>query len=257
MSNLTISNKRSLRTKMSYSLPPVIFYPKIESTQDKAWDFYEKGFNRVVIVAGEQSMGRGRHGRTWLSPKGGLWFSYLRTIDTRLEELDLVSLACGISVALALNDLGLSAFIKWPNDIIVNNKKIAGILIDTKIIAEKITAIVIGVGLNLNVSINAFPDDLKKQVTTVLNELKHYVNEIGILISILRNIDKFLDNINNSKSLIYEIMQKLNYLKNKSVKILLLNGKIVEDVVENIDENGRLKTLNGLAISMRDVLYLY
>lgn len=240
-----------------YTLPPIIFYPELKSTQDKAWEFHEKGFNRVVIIAGKQVMGRGRYGRTWFSPKGGLWFSYLRTINIESEMLDLVSLACGISVVFTLNNLNLNALIKWPNDIIVNDKKIAGILIGTKFSAEKITAIVIGIGLNLNINISEFPDDIRKQATTVFNELKHYVDEIKVLSSILKNIDTFLDNINITKSLIHENAQKLNYLKNKSVKILLSDGRMIEDVVEDIDENGKLKTVNGLTLSMHDVLHLY
>lgn len=240
-----------------YTLPPIIFYSELKSTQDKAWELHEKGFNRVVIIAEKQAMGRGRYGRTWFSPKGGLWFSYLRTINIEPEMLDLVSLACGISVAFTLNNLNLNALVKWPNDIIVNDKKIAGILISTKFSAEKITAIVIGIGLNLNININEFPDDIRKQATTVFNELKHYVDEIKVLVSILKNIDAFLDNINITKSLIHENAQKLNYLKNKSVKILLSDGRMIEDVVKDIDENGKLKTANGLTLSMHDVLHLY
>jgi BirA family biotin operon repressor/biotin-[acetyl-CoA-carboxylase] ligase len=240
-----------------YALPPIIFYPELNSTQDKAWEFHEKGFEKIVIIARKQTTGHGRHGRTWFSPKGGLWFSYLRTINVKPEMLDLISLACGISVALTLKSLDLNALIKWPNDVMVNDKKIAGILIDVKFIAEKIVAIVIGVGLNLNLSINEFPDDLKKQITTVFNELKYYVDEIKVLTSILKNIDTFLDNIDSVKPLIHENARRLNYLKNKLVKILLSNGKTIEDIAEDIDENGRLKTVSGLTFSMHDVLYLY
>jgi len=240
-----------------YKLPPIIFYSELKSTQDKAWEFHERGFDRLVIIAGKQIAGRGRYGRAWFSPKGGLWFSYLKTINVEPEMLDLIALACGISVALTLKDLNLNALIKWPNDIIVNNKKIAGILIDIKFAAEKITSIVIGIGLNLNININEFPDDIRMYTTTVLNELKHYVDEIKVLTSIVKNIDTFLDDINVTKSLIHKNAQKLNYLKNKPVKILLLNGKIIDDIVEDIDEDGKLKTTSGLTFSMRDVLYLY
>lgn len=243
--------------RIAYKLPPIIFYDKLKSTQDKAWEFYEKGLNRIVVMAIEQSMGHGRHGRAWFSPKGGLWFSYLKTIKIQPELLDLVSMTCAVAVTLVLRDLKLNAFIRWPNDIMVNNKKIAGILVSTKFSEREIIAIVIGIGLNLNFNINEFPEELKKQATTVLNETKHYVDEFKILSLILQKLDTFLDNIIANRMIIYNYAKQLNYLKNKHVKILLTSNKIIEDTVEDIDEFGKLITSKGLVLSIYDALELY
>ncbi|MGB9728613.1 MAG: biotin--[acetyl-CoA-carboxylase] ligase [Thermoprotei archaeon] len=238
-------------------IPPIIFYSKINSTQDKAWEFYDKGLSNIVVLANEQSTGHGRHGRKWFSPRGGLWFSYLKTVNIQPELLDLISTACGVAVALSLRDLNLNALIKWPNDIIVNNKKIAGILISTKIMKNKITALVIGVGLNLNVNINVFPEELRGQITTVLNELKHYTDELKTLILILQKLDEFLDNIILNKATIHKYAKELNYLKDKHIKALLIGNKMIEDIVKDIDESGKLITAGGLALSIYDVVQLY
>ncbi|MEM3833629.1 MAG: biotin--[acetyl-CoA-carboxylase] ligase [Thermoprotei archaeon] len=238
-------------------IPPIIFYLRTNSTQDKAWEFYNKGLSNIIVLASEQSMGRGRYGRRWFSPKGGLWFSYLKTVNVQPELLDLISIACGVAVALTLRDLGLNALIKWPNDIIVNDKKIAGILINTKIMENKIVVLVIGVGLNLNVYINAFPKELREQITTVLNEINRYTDEIKTLILILQKIDEFLDNIILNKTLIHKYAKELNYLKNKPIKALLMGNKIIEDIVKDIDESGKLVTTKGLTLSIHDVLQLY
>lgn len=118
-----------------------IFLEKTESTQDCIKKLVEEGKHDTAVLAKEQVKGRGRNGRTWVSSFGGLWFSF----DTEFAE-DLITLKAGVAVlevCTKLYDCKLS--LKWPNDLILNNKKVAGIL------CEKIgNRVVVGIGINTN-----------------------------------------------------------------------------------------------------------
>ncbi|MEM4884302.1 MAG: biotin--[acetyl-CoA-carboxylase] ligase, partial [Saccharolobus sp.] len=108
----------------------VIKLNKVTSTQDFAEAISSMLYEDFVVIAEEQTKARGRFGRSWYSPKGGLWFTYVKkNFKTELIQLS------GIKTAIAIMDLlkdFVDAKIRWPNDIVVNDKKIAGILIEAK-----------------------------------------------------------------------------------------------------------------------------
>ena len=115
---------------------------RISSTQDIAKELVSSGVKvGTVIVADEQEHGRGRFGRTWVSPKGGLYASLI------LDSSPLLPLHVGIAVAEALRAVGINAMLKWPNDVLVGEKKIAGILIE---IVDR--RAIVGIGVNLATS---------------------------------------------------------------------------------------------------------
>ncbi|MDD5778993.1 MAG: biotin--[acetyl-CoA-carboxylase] ligase [Candidatus Thermoplasmatota archaeon] len=100
-------------------------YPEVDSTQQRAKQLLDQGEEAgIVVVAEEQQAGRGRLHRQWLSPRGGLYFSLV------VHPENLLSLRAGVAVATALRDLSIPATLKWPNDVLVQEKKIAGILIE-------------------------------------------------------------------------------------------------------------------------------
>lgn len=120
----------------------ICHYGCVISTQDVAKGLVSSGARvGTVIVADEQEHGRGRFGRTWLSPKGGLYASLI------LDSSPLFPLRAGIVVAEALRAVGINAMLKWPNDVLVGEKKIAGILIE--IVDERA---IVGIGVNLATS---------------------------------------------------------------------------------------------------------
>jgi BirA family biotin operon repressor/biotin-[acetyl-CoA-carboxylase] ligase len=117
---------------------PIRYYGRISSTQDIAKELVSSEVKvGTVIVADEQEHGRGRFGRTWLSPKGGLYASLI------LDSSPLLPLHVGIAVAEALRAVGINAMLKWPNDVLVGEEKIAGILIE--IVGERA---IVGIGVN-------------------------------------------------------------------------------------------------------------
>ena len=144
----------------------VIKLNKVTSTQDFAEAISSMLYEDFVVIAEEQTKARGRFGRSWYSPKGGLWFTYVKkNFKTELIQLS------GIKTAIAIMDLlkdFVDAKIRWPNDIVVNDKKIAGILIEAKTYEDvNYCDLFIGVGIDTNVK--EFPKDVN--ATSIYLEL--------------------------------------------------------------------------------------
>ncbi len=132
----------------------------------------------LIVLADEQSEGVGRLDRRWYSPPGGLYFSLLvRPMNIRADETPLITLTAGVAVAKVLQTaLGLKAVLKWPNDVLLNNQKVAGILVESAFIGNDIEYAVIGIGINANSTLGDFPDLLQSKVTTLQEQLNRAVD---------------------------------------------------------------------------------
>lgn len=140
------------RTKGFLRECQIIYLESVDSTQEEAKRLYRMGklYDKTLILAEEQTSGRGRHGRKWFSPKGkGLWFTFAFKPELKGSELNLVSLAASLAVVKVLEELGLKASVKWPNDVLLSGKKVCGILTEGLFEGEKMKYCLLGVGLNL------------------------------------------------------------------------------------------------------------
>lgn len=126
----------------------ILRFKTIESTNNFLKENYEKVENGTVVVADIQTKGRGRLGRTWVSKKGGLWFSIL--IKKDIKKPSFYTKLSSISIISILKRLKINAKIKWPNDIYVNSKKLSGILTEAVTVNNNIKCIIIGIGINVN-----------------------------------------------------------------------------------------------------------
>ena len=123
----------------------------------------------VVAVASVQTAGRGRHGRSWVSPPGNLFLSILlRPEDPAI--LSLLPLAAGVAVAEALGVEGVDPRLKWPNDVLVSGRKLAGILAEASTGASGVESVVVGIGANVNLQRTDAPEDLREAVTSLREE---------------------------------------------------------------------------------------
>lgn len=130
-------------------------FERCESTSDEAakWarDKYDPAPHGGVIVAEMQTAGRGRLGREWHSPPGqNLYFSCILRPSLPLHKVPPITLCAGLAVCELVNSLGINASIKWPNDVLVGNKKLAGVLTEMSTQAQRLEAVIVGVGLNVN-----------------------------------------------------------------------------------------------------------
>jgi BirA family biotin operon repressor/biotin-[acetyl-CoA-carboxylase] ligase len=145
----------------------------------------------VVVFAESQTKGRGRLGRKWISPAGqGLWFSILLRPDLRPQEATQLTVAAATALWRAIQaETGLSAEIKWPNDILFRRKKVAGILTEMSAELDRVKYLILGVGVDVNQAANEFPPDVRKIATSLRAELGRPVLRAALATAILRELD--------------------------------------------------------------------
>ncbi|MFX1561768.1 MAG: biotin--[acetyl-CoA-carboxylase] ligase [Promethearchaeota archaeon] len=131
----------------------------------------------LVVLADTQSVGLGRQDRSWHSPLGGLYFSILlRPKNLAATETPLITLSTGVAIAKVIHDaFGCKTSLKWPNDVEINGRKVAGILVEQSLMNEETEYIVVGVGINANTSLIEFPHNLQKMATTLREELDRVI----------------------------------------------------------------------------------
>ena len=138
------------------------YYDSIESTQSQAARIAHDAPDGTVIVAQSQTMGRGRGSRRWISPQGGIWLSVILHPSFDFTALTLFPLAASLALSEAIKDtLGVKTELKWPNDITLGGKKVAGMLVDASLESSRIEYMVLGAGINFDVDAEAIKDKLK------------------------------------------------------------------------------------------------
>ncbi|MFH1227960.1 MAG: biotin--[acetyl-CoA-carboxylase] ligase [Planctomycetota bacterium] len=150
----------------------IVYYKKVTSTNDLAWLEIANGAeDGLVVIAGEQMKGRGRFGRNWVSPtRKGIWLSVALKPRLPVDKMFSLMAIGALAVADVLKSHKLEATIRWPNDVVINGKKIAGIIIETKFISKEPEAAVMGVGMNVNIAQEELPEEIKDIATSALAE---------------------------------------------------------------------------------------
>lgn len=159
------------------------FYDAIGSTQEIAHSLALEGAKEgTVVITEQQSKGRGRLGRQWESPKGtGVWMSLILRPNIPPHQAPQLTLLTAVAIVQAIQTVtNIKAEIKWPNDILINGKKIVGILTELQAEADLVQSIIIGIGINVNTK--QFPDELKDKATSLLIENDHDEIERALLI---------------------------------------------------------------------------
>ncbi len=204
-------------------------FDKITSSNDLARSLFGDKDDEFVVVAKEQTGGKGRNDRKWESPPGNLYFS-LCTKVTRAATL-----RAGVAVAKCLDDLGLKVSLKWPNDVLVDGKKIAGIL------SEGVNNhVIIGFGVN----VNKVPVE---NATSIVNELDRDIDCETLMEGMISRFQKCED--------FMATYRKFSCTIGRNVKIKTPSG-IEKGLVEDVDEQGRLIFEDGRKILAGDVIYL-
>jgi BirA family biotin operon repressor/biotin-[acetyl-CoA-carboxylase] ligase len=145
----------------------------------------------VVVFAESQTRGRGRLGRKWISPAHkGLWFSILLRPDMRPQEATQLTVSSATALRRAIaGETGLKPEIKWPNDILLGGKKVAGILTELNAEVDRVRHIILGIGIDVNLDAGEFPADLKKSATSLKIETAETVSRAELAVAILRELD--------------------------------------------------------------------
>ncbi len=168
------------------------YHSRIGSTNTRGKELARKKVQEgMVIVAEEQTEGRGRKQRQWSSPEGGLWFSVILYPDLPPDKGMLVTMMTSISVAKGIEETtGITPLIKWPNDLLLDGKKICGILTELDAELDRIESLVVGIGINVN---NRIDIELKDIAMNLETNLGKPVSRVDLLRSILRSMDSYYE----------------------------------------------------------------
>jgi len=167
----------------------VTCYPGLPSTNDVAKRRAKAGAKEgTVIVAEEQTAGRGRIKRRWLSPRGSIALSII--LYPPLAYLPSLIMVASLAVARSIEQVtGLKAQLKWPNDVLVNGKKVCGILVESDVRGDKVDCAVIGIGININLKLSEFPQ-IAPMATSLSQELGREVSRREVVQSLLAQAEK-------------------------------------------------------------------
>lgn len=193
----------------------------------------------LIIASDEQTAGKGRLGRTWKTNNGGIHFTVLIRPELSPADISSVTLASGYAVCLAIRKYtGCDAKIKWPNDIIINNKKVCGILTEMAAQSDRLDFVAIGIGINVNHT--DFPDEIKSKATSLFLETGKKIDRNDFFRCVINYLDKVLSSFLVSVSLDdIQSFKKLCATIGKKVKVNR-NNKIIEGTAIDITSIGEL-----------------
>lgn len=220
----------------------VICLRETTSTNDEAKTLAEDGADEgTVVLAKIQTAGKGRLGREWLSPEGGVWMSVIFKPDPD-RIIQKITLLAGLSVAKTLRTYyDVDAVLKWPNDVLVENKKISGILTESTFEGEVPLFVVVGIGLNANVELELFPTELMLKAVSMKALIQKEVSIIELVRHLLRTLDQDYQvfRAGNDEKL-WEQYRKLCSTIGSEVRVEVGEDEIYEGHAEGISPEGGL-----------------
>lgn len=235
-----------------------VYLEELDSTNSYLLNSKEYMNNGTVVMAEYQLKGRGRKDRDWIATKEqALTFSVLLTKNIKSQYLHVVNLGASLAVAQALENLHqLKVNLKWPNDVLINNKKIAGILIESSSRGNKMERLVIGIGVNANQP--NFKGKYALMPTSVRLELKRPVSRERLLSEILNQFEEILIKIGTDKDKVLQNWKARCKMIGEKIRVYD-DDKEEFGVFDDIDENGFLilksksgsKTIHYGEVSLR------
>lgn len=240
----------------------VVFREITESTQDLAVSLASRpGSHGLVVVADQQKSGRGRQKRKWLSPKGGVWMSVVLKPTIPTAKITLLPFVAALAVCDAIKATGLDARLKWPNDVMISGKKVAGILLDISAEADQVNYAVVGIGINANIdskAVSARLDGIK--VTSMSDELGRSVSRLDLTRSLLENLENYYAEMEQRGA--GKILQKWKASSDMLGRKVAVtqSDKTIHGVVADINDDGSLllRTDHGdVGVSSGDIHVRY
>lgn len=230
--------------------------PHTASTNDDAKQLARQGEPEgAVVVADQQHRGRGRQGRSFASPAGvGVYMSLLLRPQIELGRLPQLTLVAAVATAEAIAEVSaLPVELKWPNDVMIHNKKAGGILTESVFQADLSPVAVVGIGINVNTALEQFPAELRHQVTSLALAAGHPVSRPRLIAAILARLEP-LYHAFQQQTLAAILPRWLHYgrIAGKPVRCTTERG-IEEGIVLGLDEDGAL-LVQGLDGSRRRIV---
>ena len=225
----------------------IIRLTEVSSTNDYAREIAEDVPEGTVVVARRQRSGRGRKGRNWISPEGGLWATVVLKPRSSPEHVTKLVFVGALAVVDALSNYGIRGEIKWPNDVLVDGRKIAGILSECKLNSFAL----LGIGLNVN---NSIPEELRGSATSMREILGRELEVEEVLNSLLTSLSYWYSLFKGGRHKeILDAVRSRSAVLGREVVILEDGREILRGYAVGIDESGALLVDTGESVER--VLY--
>jgi BirA family transcriptional regulator, biotin operon repressor / biotin---[acetyl-CoA-carboxylase] ligase len=211
-------------------------FQEIPSTNEVAKEVASSSENGTVILAMIQTQGRGRLSRPWASPPGGIWMSLVLKPNMPLFKVHLINMAVSVAVSKSIQALyGLDAGIKWPNDILIDERKVCGILMEVSAEVDRLEYAVVGLGINANVDVSGFPEEWKS--TSIGYKLGRVVSRAELIQKILQEIEAAYEMMNSTE--IFDEWRRRSITIGRLVRITSITGDLI-GVAEDLLKDGSL-----------------
>jgi len=241
--DLLTSDEISEFIKTKYIGKKIMHFDSVGSTNNVAKDLASKGASHgTTIISEEQTSGKGRLGRQWLAPRyKGIWMSIILKPEIEPVNVPKITHISAAAVLLALKEFKIETFVKWPNDIILNNKKICGILTEMSGEINRIAYVVVGIGINANLESSDIPKDISEKASSIYMETAKIINRKKLAASVLNNFEmlyeKFIRTCSMEESI--KICRENSILLGKSIRIIR-NQKVETAKALGINNEGEL-----------------
>lgn len=244
----------------------IIYLESIDSTNNEAKKLAAEGEKEgTVVISEEQTMGRGRLGRNWVSPQyKGIWMSIILRPEVDPIHMAKVTQIGAAAVCRATLEMGIKTLIKWPNDIVLNGKKLCGILTEMSAELNRVNYAVIGIGINVNTEEEDFKDEVRKVATSIKIEQGYDTKRKELIANVLNNFEElyeeFLDNGNIESSI--KICKENSALIGKEIKVIEKGSSVKAKALDLTNEgrlivefeNGKIEEIISGEVSVRGIL---
>ena len=219
----------------------ILILDEASSTNAVALSILGQSPSGSIILAETQKEGRGRLSRPWASPPGGIWMSLVLKLDLPVSRIYRINMAVSVSLCRAISrQLGLQTGIKWPNDLLIRGHKVCGILTEVGAQESRLDYALVGVGLNANNDISAFP--ALWQSTSLAAELGRDIDRCALIAGILNEMEGALDDLERLE--LYQEWRSLSLSLGARVEISSAEGSLRGEVVD-LEEDGGLILRQG------------
>jgi BirA family biotin operon repressor/biotin-[acetyl-CoA-carboxylase] ligase len=215
----------------------VVYYKSVSSTMEIARKLAKDGSAEgTVVIADNQTSGRGRSGKTWLSPDGNLAISII--LHPSLENLSKLIMISSVGIVRSIEMLtGIEAKIKWPNDIIIRGKKVCGILIENEIKGNMVNFSIVGIGINIDLNPLEFPE-ISAVATSLSHESSKEISKAELICVVLSELERQYLLFQSGIDVYNEWYKQIETIG--KVITVKSGGTVIKGKVETITENGNL-----------------
>lgn len=256
MASADLSQARLEDALRSWS-PAVRYLEQTDSTNTVAMNWAKEGAPEgAIVVADFQTAGRGRLGRSWFGkPGASIHLSLVLRPKINVEAIGLLNLAAAVAVCRALAQHEFESKIKWPNDVLINERKVCGILAETHFDRGSVSSVVLGVGINVNLRAEDLPEEIAATATSLLIQSAKQFDRIEIIAGFLNAFGNLYSALPSKPDYVVDAYRPLCSTLGRQVRIEM-SDRVIEGRVSEVDSTGTLILESGQAVRFGDIVHL-